>query len=366
MKSIIGQVGLSIKNIDTPALLLDAELLELNIKKMAHFAKEHNISLRPHAKTHKCPTIAHKQIKAGAIGVTCAKLSEAEIMGYSGVEEILIANQIINKEKIERLVSLSRHCQVIVAVDSIINAEAISEVAQSHGETINVIIECNIGMDRCGTNSTKETLQLAESISKLPGIKLRGLMGYEGHTVFTTPPEERLKKCRIANKILKENIDALQKHGFSTEIVSGGGTGTFDITGIDKNMTEIQVGSYVTMDMKYKSVGIDFHLALSVLSTVISRPNKNTAIIDVGMKGITKEFGLPVVKDVKGITVISLSEEHGKLQLSDSAVDIKIGDKIELIPGHGCTTINLHDKYHVHRHDLLEAVWTIAARGAIT
>ncbi len=366
IKSLNSSEGLALERIDTPALVLDAALLEGNIRKMAEFASEQGISLRPHAKTHKCPIIAHKQVEAGAIGVTCAKVSEAEIMGYAGIKEILIANQLVTREKIERLVSLGRHCRVMVAVESLMNAEAISQIATSHGEKISVIIECNIGMDRCGTNSPEETLRLAAGISKLPGLTLKGLMGYEGHTVFLMPREERLTHSSRAIEALIDHKAAMHRGGFSTEVVSAAGTGTYDMTGRNKEITDIQVGSYATMDMRYKSVGIDFDLALSVLCTVISRPDKNTAIIDVGMKGVTKEFGLPVVKGVDGATVFSLSEEHGKLQLSGESLDLKVGDKLELLPSHGCTTINLYDNYHVHRYGLLEAIWPVAARGALT
>ncbi len=366
MSQFIPPAGVPVNEIDTPALLLDAELLEQNINKMAKYACLQKISLRPHVKTHKSPIIAQKQVQAGAIGVTCAKVSEAEVMAQSGIHEILIANQLVTIPKIEKLISLNNHCKVIVAVDHILNAEVLSRTALKRGVCLPVIIECNIGMNRCGTSKVEEAIKLAAGISKLRNLRMEGLMGYEGHTVFTTPKEERVKQCRKAVELLTAYKIALQRAGFPTEIVSAGGTGTYDITGTNKEVTELQVGSYATMDMRYKNTGVEFHLALTLLCTVISRPTKQTAIIDAGLKSITNEFGLPAVRGIKKGVVVSLSEEHGKLQLSEDALDLRVGDKIELIPSHGCTTVNLHERYYVYRNGLLEATWPVAARGAVT
>jgi D-serine deaminase-like pyridoxal phosphate-dependent protein len=357
--------GMPVTELETPVLLLDTALLEANIDKMAKYARKQGVSLRPHAKTHKCPGIAHKQVQAGAIGITCAKVGEAEIMGYAGIQDILIANQVVSPGKIEKLVSLSNHCDLKVAVDNIQNAVDISRAAGRRGQVLKVIIERDIGMKRCGTRTVEETLRLAEAITGLPGLRLVGIMGYEGHTVFMTPREKRLEHCSSAIEILLETVEAMEKKGFSTEIVSSAGTGTFDITGQYSAITELQVGSYATMDWRYKEVGLDFQLALTVLATVISRPDRHTAIIDVGMKGVTCEFGLPVVKGMAGAVVVSLSEEHGKLELSGDALNLAVGDRIELFPTHGCTTINLYNLLHVSRDGLLEAVWPVAARGAV-
>ncbi len=359
------KIGSPVTEIDTPALLLDADILESNIKKMAGFANNEGISLRPHFKTHKCPALAHKQIEAGAIGITCAKVSEAEIAATSGIKEILIANQLVTAEKIEKLVSLNRHGNVMVAVDSIHNAKAISKAAAKRGQTINVVIERDVGLQRCGTRSLDETLKLAQAMEKLPGLQMAGLMGYEGHTVFLTPEDKRAEQCKIAMETLLKTKDALSKNGFPVDIVSAGGTGTHEITGKYHEITELQVGSYATMDWKYKESGMDFSLALSVLGTVVSTPEKDKAIIDIGMKGITTDFGLPVVKNLKGASLTSLSEEHGIIKLNGDACKLSVGDKLELYPTHGCTTINLYDSFYVIRNNYLETTWPIAARGAV-
>jgi len=361
---ISAKIGSPVTEIDTPALLLDADFLDSNIKKMAGFAHFEGINLRPHFKTHKCPALAHKQVEAGAIGITCAKVSEAEIAAASGIKEILIANQLVTAEKIEKLVSLNRHSNVMVAVDSIQNAQELSKAAAKRGQIINVLIERDVGQNRCGTRSEDETLKLAQTLEKLPGLQMAGLMGYEGHTVFLTPADNKEEQCRHAMEILLETKEALSKNGFPVDIVSAGGTGTHEITGKYSEITEIQVGSYATMDWKYKETGMDFALALSVLGTVISTPEKDKAIIDVGLKGVTTDFGLPVVKTLTGAKVVSLSEEHGTLQLQNDACKLSVGDKLELYPTHGCTTINLYDNFCVIRNGCLETTWPVAARGA--
>ncbi len=358
-------VGKPLSDIETPALVLDADLLEHNIEKMAAFARNQGVNLRPHAKTHKCAMLAHLQIKAGAIGITCAKLSEAEAMAHAGIRDILIANQVVAPEKIERLVGLSRYSDVKVAVDNPDNARTISEAAQRRGQVIKVLIERDIGMGRCGTRNLEETLRLADMIVKLPGLEMAGLMGYEGHTVFLTPFREKEEQCLKAIGVLVETKEALNSAGFKTEIVSSGGTGTYNITGLNKNITELQVGSYSTMDLKYREVGLDFHLALTVLGTVISRPDRQTVILDVGMKGITREFGLPVAKGLEGATVRALPEEHCILELSAGNTSPAVGDRVELYPTHGCTTFNLYDNIHVCRGGIVEAVWPVTARGAM-
>ena len=359
------KTGSPVTDLETPALLINADLLDANIEKMATFAKSKDINLRPHFKTHKCPTLSHKQIVKGAIGITCAKVSEAEIAVNSGIKEVLIANQLVTTEKIEKLVSLNRHSKVLVAVDSIKNAQDISKAAAKRGLAITVIIERDVGLKRCGTRSLDESLKLAQAIEKLPNLQMAGLMGYEGHTVFLTPVDNKKDQCRRAMETLLETKEVLSKNGFTVDIVSAGGTGTHEITSEYNGITELQVGSYATMDWKYKETGIDFALALSVLGTVISTPEKNLAIIDVGLKAITAEFGLPVLKTPTGASLVSLSEEHGTLQLNSDASKLSVGDKLELYPTHGCTTINLYDTFYVIRNNCLETTWPIVARGAV-
>jgi len=352
------------EELDTPILMIDLDLMESNIAKMAEFFRNVKADLRPHTKTHKTPMIAHKQINAGAIGVTCAKLGEAEVMVNNGIKDVLIANEIVPFNKIEKLVSLARHADVMVAVDDPDNVENLSRSAQNKGVNLRVLIEVNIGMNRCGVLPGEPALKLAQKVSKSKNLIFAGLMGYEGHTVAIPDFEQRKIDTEKCLTMLVETKDLLERNGLQVGIVSGGGTGTYNITGKFSGMTEVQAGSYVVMDAFYRNVLQDFDCALTVLATVISRPNKDVAIIDAGIKTLTKE-GIPEVIGIEGAKVISLSEEHGKLDMSECNINLKPGDKIEMIPNHCCTTINLHDRFYGIRNGKLEAIWDIVGRGKV-
>jgi D-serine deaminase-like pyridoxal phosphate-dependent protein len=348
-------------DIDTPALLIDLDKMEHNIKKMASFFDLQFSNLRPHTKTHKCPVLAHKQLQAGAQGITCAKLSEAEVMAAAGIRDILIANQIVGADKIARLANLARHCDLMVAVESPKNVADLSKAARHAGSTIRILIEVDVGMHRCGVKSPEEAISLARKILDSPGLRFDGIMGYEGHAVMIPELDDRRMACLKSMQILVGIKEALLKSGIEVKIVSAGGTGTYNIAGSYPGVTEIQAGSYILMDAKYRSVLQDFESALTILSTVTSRPDKETAILDAGMKAMTFEFGMPELVGVAGASVSFLSEEHGHLYLEDA--DPQVGEKVELIPSHCCTTINLHDRFYGVRGDRLEAVWAVAGRG---
>ncbi len=352
-------------DLPTPALVIDAAVLRRNVARMADYFRSVDAELRPHTKTHKTPILAHKQIEAGAIGVTCAKLGEAEVMVAAGIKDVLIANEIVTHQKIARLVNLTKRADMMVAVDDPRNIENLSKAAQDKGVNLRVLVEVNVGMDRCGVPHGEPSLQLAQEVEKSRNLIFAGIMGYEGHTVTIPGFEGRKREAEKAMTLLIETKELIEQNGLEVGIVSGGGTGTYNVTGQFPGMTEIQAGSYILMDTKYRGVLSDFGCALSILVTVISRPDKNTAITDAGMKTVTKEFGMAEVKDVDGAELIQLSEEHGKLSLSGSATDLEPGDKLELIPSHGCTTINLHDKFYGIRDGILESVWDIAARGKV-
>ncbi len=366
-KSIISQKKCFI---DTPALLIDIEKMEYNIRKMADFFKGKKTNLRPHMKTHKCPTLARKQIEAGAIGITCAKVSEAEVMSRSGIgiNSILIANQIVGGQKINRLVRLAQNIKVIVAVDNYENVRNISKAAVRNRVEIGILVEANIGNNRCGVCPGEPALVLAKKIEKLKGLEFCGLMGYEGFTVFIKSFKERESEVKKAIKKLIDTKKLIEKNGLKCNIVSCGATGTYNISGSIPGVTEIQAGSYATMDGRYSDVeyiGEEFQQALTLLATIISRPTPERAIIDAGMKAITMEFGMPKIKRYNGkAKIYKLTEEHGCIELKEiSNETFNVGDKIEIIPSHGCTTINLHEKFFGIRDDIVETIWPIEARG---
>ena len=357
-------VGLRKEDLDTPALCLDIEVLEQNIGRMASYLAERPTGIRPHSKTHKCPTIAWMQLRAGAIGITCAKLGEAEVMAKAGIQDILIANQIIGQRKITRLVNLATYSEVMVAVETLDNAREISAAAESRGVRLRTIIEVDVGMGRCGTAPRAATLALAKELVTLPGLRFEGIMGYEGHCVMITDMEKRREAATQAMQQLVDTRHLLVENGIPVNIVSAAGTGTYMITGNVPGITELQAGSYATMDARYGTVLSDFGYALTITTQVISVTGSDRAIVDAGLKTVTPEFGMPLVLNPQGWVMTQLSEEHGKLERQGGQA-LKPGDIVELVPGHGCTTINLHDVYHVIRDGIVAAVWPIAARGQV-
>ncbi len=356
-------IGMNVADIDTPALCLDIEVVEANIKRMAYYFRDSPVRLRPHSKKHKSPTLGHMQLEAGAIGITCAKLGEAEVMVAAGIKDVLIANQIVGPGKIARLVNLAAHSEVMVAVDDAANVANLNAAAEAKGIRLRTLIEVDIGMQRCGASPGQPVLHLAREILASPGLRFEGLMGYEGHAIFTEDIDERRTKTEESLKLLTDSAELLRQEDIPVGIVSGGGTGTYFITGAYPGITELQVGSYISMDSQYRQLpGVDFDNGLTVLVTVISTRDDDHAITDAGMKALTHDFGLPVVIDPPGWQLTDLAEEHGFLKRIDGP-RLRPGDKVTIVPNHGCTTINLHDHYHVIRRGILEAVWPIAGRG---
>ncbi len=356
-------IGAPKAELDTPALCLEIDVVEANIRRMADTFKDTAVRLRPHTKTHKSPLLAHKQMAAGAIGITCAKLSEAEVMAAAGLKDILIANQIVTPAKIARLVNLAAYTEVMVAVDDSGNVAGLNAAAGARGVRLRTLIEVDIGMDRCGAAPGEPSLALAQQITACPHLRFEGLMGYEGHTVMIRETAARKEQTDRDLKKLVDTAELIRRHGIPVEIVSSGGTGTYFITGVYPGVTELQVGSYITMDGQYRQeVGIDFAYGLTLLSTVVSTRGDDLAITDAGLKALTRDFGLPLVLNPPGWELTGLSEEHGHLRRLDGP-PLKRGDQVEIVPNHGCTTINLHDNYYVFRRGVLEAVWPIAARG---
>jgi len=351
------------EELDTPALLVDLDALEHNISKMSRFFRDAPADLRPHVKTHKCPEIARRQIDAGAKGITCAKLGEAEVMAQSGIDDILIANQVVGKHKIDRLMRLANSTQIMVAIDNVQNARELSDAAVDCGHVLDALVEVNIGLNRCGVQPGADSVALTRKVVGMKGLNFQGLMGYEGHVMFIPNRDERKRKCKEALAQLMETKSMLEKEALDAQVVSAGGTGTYDITALHRGVTEVQAGSYATMDTKYRDLGVNFECALTLLSAVISRPTETRAVIDAGAKAVTSEYGMPQVKGLPGVQLTTLHEEHGILRLQHYSKTLDVGDKIELIVSHGCTTVNLHDRLYAMRGDRLEAVWSITARG---
>ena len=358
------QPGMSVHDLDTPALLLDLDAFQFNLQKMASFFAGKPCGLRPHIKTHKCPTIALKQLESGAVGITCAKVSEAEVMASAGVQNILIANQVTGPVKLDRLTDLAQRCSVMVAVDDADNVRALEQACSAKNARLKVLIEVDIGMHRCGVTAGAPAVQLARQIAESPHLTFMGLQAYEGHAVLTADPQERALKVQEAFAPVRETCELLERAGLPARTVSGGGTGTYDITGNLPPVNEVQAGSYVFMDSTYGAVRPEFKNSLSVLTTVVSRTVQGGLVVDAGLKAMSKEFGWPQPVGLAGASVRGLSEEHGVLDLAEpERVSVHPGDKVSFIPSHCCTTTNLYDQLHVVQNGVLVDIWPIAARG---
>jgi D-serine deaminase-like pyridoxal phosphate-dependent protein len=360
-------VGMEAAAIDTPALVIDCDAMEHNLRTMAEFFRDKPAKLRPHAKTHKSPVIAHKQIALGAVGITCAKLGEAEVMAEAGIKDILVANQVIGPTKIARLIGLLHHTRVTVAVDDPENMRELARAASEQGVELDVLVEVNTGMNRCGVEPGEGAVQLARVASDLPGLRFRGIQAYEGHLVNIQNDDERAGRVAEAMAPIIATRRAIERSGIPVGIVSGGGTGTFAHTGTVEGFDEVQAGSYVFLDSTYAGVGgigERFTPALTVLATVISRPTPERVVLDTGRKTVGVDHGTPLLKGYpEGVQFKGFSEEHTTLIVEGPARELRRGDTVEIIPGHVCTTVNLHDCYYATRKGIVEAVWPVAGRG---
>jgi D-serine deaminase-like pyridoxal phosphate-dependent protein len=356
-------IGRSKWELDTPALLIDLDNLEKNISTIASRCKGSKVDWRPHTKGHKSPVIVHKCIAAGAIGVTCAKLGEAEVMAAAGVRDILIANQVVGKQKIDRLVNLQSQASIMVAVDDPEHIKSIGEAAAAIGVSVRVLIEVNVGMNRSGVEPGDPVAQLAKLADETAGITHAGIMGYEGHAMGM-PDDEKEAECKRCTGLLCESVAALEAFGLDAPIVSAGGTGTLGYTPDLEGVTEIQAGGGVMMDTYYANrlgaKGLEF--ALSVVASVVSHREPGRAVIDAGRKTVHGDAEMPKALD-EDIEIVALNAEHGHLSLGKNARDLKLGDKIEMISGYSDMTVFLHDVMYGIRGDRVEAVLEIAARG---
>ncbi len=350
-------------DLDTPALLLDLAKLKRNIQKMADFFRDKPCKLRPHFKTPKTVEIAKLQLDAGAIGITCAQVSEAEVLVQAGIHDILIANEIVGRIKIKRLLKLlKKGADVKVAVDSAENIQDLARLAAKAGGTLGVLVDINVGLPRCGV-APERGVELARMIAKSASLRLRGIMGYEGHIVLSADRKLREEECRKSMAKLVSAKGLIEKDGHKVKIVSGGGTGTYYVTGTFPGVTEVQAGSYALMDTRYDQLGLGFEKAVTVMATVISKAFPPFIITDAGEKTMSIEFGLPQLIGVERAKLAMLSEEHGHILYEGTPPALQIGDRVEFYPSHICTTINLNDWLWVMDGEQVVDRWKIAARG---
>ena len=357
------RLGRSVTDLDTPTLLLDRAASDRNLKKMAAFFRDRPAKLRPHFKNHKCVTLAKRQLAAGAIGITCAKLGEAEILVEHGFDNLLIANQVVGSLKTARLARLASRSRITVAVDHIEQAVSISQAAVDAGSHVQLLVEVDIGMGRCGVPVGKPALELAQRLTDLPGVQFAGLQAYEGHLVNVLDRAERKARAQSAMQQAVETRHLIEAAGLPVGCISGCSSATYDITGILPGVDEVQAGTYATMDRQYYRLAPEFEIALSILVRVISRPCAGKAVLDVGVKGAGSEFGVPSLRDFPSAEIpLFMAEEHAVVQ---NAPDWKIGEVLHLIPSHACTTCNLYREIVVHENGVVVDVWPIEASGKL-
>jgi D-serine deaminase-like pyridoxal phosphate-dependent protein len=358
-------VGRPVRELDTPALTIELDAFERNLAFMSKEIAAAGINWRPHAKGHKSPAIARKEIDAGAIGVTCAKLGEAEVMAANGINDILVANQVIGPIKARRLAALCTKADVIVAVDDYANAEEIAAVAEDFGTRPRVIVELNVGMERAGVLPGKEAVELSKRLADLKGIRYAGLMGYEGHAMDLLDPAARRNEIQRSVSSLAESAEACRAAGLPVEIVSASGTGTFLTAIANSGITEVQAGGGLFGDKAYRDLGVSVEPALLVLTQVTSRPTARRVIVDAGRKTVDPGYYDPVARGLDGVASVALSAEHGVFELDRDAPSPRPGERLELEIGYHDQTTHLHDYLFGVRTGIVETVWPVAARGRL-
>jgi 3-hydroxy-D-aspartate aldolase len=365
------KIGCPVAEVDTPALLVELDALERNIRRMQARVAGTELRLRPHAKTHKSTAIANLQISAGAVGVCCQKVSEAEIMVDGGIGDVLISNEIVGPAKLERVAALARRARIAACVDDADNIEQLGAAAEKFAAHVDVLVELDVGGNRCGVGPARDVLRLASAITKSKFLRFAGLQAYHGSAQHRRAYEERRRAIESAAATALEAIELLRQNGIECETVSGAGTGTFEFEIASGVYTELQAGSYVFMDADYGrnldrsgAPVSEFENSLFVLTTVMSTPTADRAILDAGLKALSVDSGMPLVADGEGVCYSGASDEHGRLDLGGNR-RFKLGEKIRLIPGHCDPTVNLHDWYVGIRNERVECIWPVSARGAV-
>ena len=361
-----------ISELETPAVIVDLDVMERNLSRVADYCRTHQLLLRPHTKTHKIPELAKRQIASGATGITVAKLGEAEVMLDAGIDDILIAYPIVGADKTARLARIAERAKIRVSLDSEEAAREISAAAKRQGVSIGILIEMDVGFERCGFSNESDLVTLAQKVTELPGLEFKGLMFFPGH--FGVEPEERASLREKVNEFLERTLAAFERAGVPVAVVSGGSTPTAYEGGSFYGVNEVRPGTYIFNDRNTVAVSAASlaDCALSVLVTVVSTAVNGHAVVDGGSKtfsydrfqgGDGKGFG--IVKEDPAAEVERFSEEHGHMNIAGSERSYRVGDRISIIPNHVCTTVNMHDEIYGVRGEQVEEVWRVAARGKV-
>ncbi len=364
--------GMEEKDIQTPCLILDLDVLERNIRKMGDYAKAHGMRHRSHGKMHKSVDVQKLQERlGGAVGVCCQKVSEAEVFVRGGIKDVLVSNQVRDPAKIDRLARLPKHgSRIIVCVDELANVADLSAAAQRHGTQLECFVEIDCGAGRCGVTTTEAVVAIAQAIAAAPGLKFTGIQAYQGAMQHMDRYEDRKTKLDGAIAMVKSAVAGLEAVGLKPELVSGGGTGSYYFEAASGVYNELQCGSYAFMDADYGRIldkdgrRIDqgeWENALFILTSVMSHAKSDKAIVDAGLKAQSVDSGLPVVFGRSDVKYVKCSDEHGVVEDPQGA--LRVNDKLRLVPGHCDPTCNVHDWYVGVRGGKVESLWPVSARG---
>lgn len=348
-----------VEYLETPALLVDRDAFDRNMERMTKLLAPLKVALRPHYKSHKSTAIAHLQIQAGAKGVCCAKVGEAEDLALAGIEDILIANQVTEKSRIARAAWLAKGCRLTVCVDQAQNIRDLEQAAAFEGSRIHCLVEYEVGMGRCGVETPEAFAALARQVMDCPHLSFQGIQAYAGQLSHEMDLETRKSQAGQIEQRLRELKEYLESQGIPVKEVTGASTGTVELRGRDTVYTEVQPGSYLLLDSAYRRMGVGFENSLTVLATVVStRPD--LVVTDAGVKCMGVDHGEVLCPQLPGAAV-NLSEEHSAFTAPGHA--FKVGDKLRLIPGHCCTTMNLHDSFYFVRNGQVLDRLPITSRG---
>ncbi|HET9177958.1 MAG TPA: alanine racemase [Terriglobia bacterium] len=360
------------QELPTPALTIDLDILECNLDRMAGYCREHSIGLRPHTKTHKVPEVGRMQVERGAVGLTVAKVGEAEVMAGAGLDDILIAFPIWGEEKLRRIASIARDRNILLSLDNEATAEGLSRAASAAGATVGVLVEFDVGMRRCGVEAGPAALELARKITRMPGLKFKGLMLYPGNIWGMDVDRKQIAK-QVAERI-EMTLEPFRQAGMEVEIVSGGSTPSAFLTDRIPGVTEIRPGTYVYNDLNtfYQGACRLEDCAARVVATVVSTAVPERAMIDAGSKTLSADAlgsgpakGHGYVVEVPDAALIKLNEEHGHLDITNSSHKFHVGEVVTVIPNHVCTCVNMHDEVFLVRKGQVEGSWKVAGRGKV-
>ncbi len=361
-----------VENVETPVVLVDIPTMEANIKEYSSFASEQGITLRSHAKTHKNPELARKQIAITDGGIVCQTLGEVEVMAQSGIDDIYLSHTVVQPAKLQRLIWLSRKLErFATTVDCRGNIEPLQTAAADHGETLDVILEVNVGLDRTGVPFGEPALKLSQLISSSPNLNFRGLLAYEANVKSqATTREDYEKMCLSIMDRVESTVSLIEENGITVPEVKVGGTSTSKYSGMHPVVTEINPGMYPFMDVgeiNHRPFDVSKEdCAATVLTTVVSKPSPDRVIVDAGSKTISMDKPQsPLPKHRDDISYENYSEEHGWIDTSESIEEVRVGDRLEFIIPHVCTTINLHDEILGIQNDRVEEIWNVTARGKV-